>query len=191
MVGWVHSSNGGIRLTAREFEWLAEDGPYRSELVQGRVVREPLAGAEHGRIGVLITIRLHRFVEAGGWGVVFGAETGFILSTDPATVRAPDVAFIARDRVPPGGLPRGFFPGAPDFAVEIAAPASTSVELREKVCDYLAAGTRLVWVVEPRSRTVAVHRPDGGVRVVEEGDEVDGGDLLPGLRVPVAELFAS
>ncbi len=181
--------DGGPRLTIEDFERLPEDGPYRTDLVRGRLVREPPAGSEHGRIGVALAVRIHRCVEEAALGEVFAAETGFILSAAGPTVRAPDVAFVARDRVPPSGLPWGFFPGAPDLAVEIVSPSNSPVEVREKVMDYLDAGARAVWVVEPRSRTVAVHRPGHAPRTLDEDDVLDGGDVLRGLRLRVGEIF--
>ncbi len=152
-------------------------------------MREPAPGAEHGWLDVRVAHHLVRHVEPHRLGAVV-AEAGFVLAEDPPTVRAPDVAFVARQRVPAEGPPRGYWPGAPDLAVEIASPSNTVAEILDKVRDYLEAGARTVWVVEPRTRGVTVHVPGGEPRVLREADVLDGGEVLPGFRLQVAELFA-
>jgi Uma2 family endonuclease len=176
-------------LSLGQFERLPErEG--RSELVRGRLVREPPAGMEHGRLTARIGSLLRAFVHERGLGEVFGAETGFVLFEDPPTVRAPDVAFVAAERLPPGDLPASFGQGAPDLAVEVVSPSSTAADVRSKVVDYLDAGTREVWVVEPGTRTLDVYRPEGAVRMLRGSDDIDGGDVLPGFCLTVEELFA-
>lgn len=179
----------GPRLPLVDFERLPEEEPYRRELVRGRLVCEPPAGSLHGWIGATLTYRLRRHVGESGAGAVFGAETGFVLHEEPPTVRAPDAAFVALERIPAAGLPQGYFRGAPDLAVEIVASVNTPTEIADKVRDYLGAGTRVVWVVEPRSRTLTVHRPGLAPRTCAAEDIVDGGDVLPGLALRVGELF--
>jgi Uma2 family endonuclease len=185
----VYGSSGGRNgLTVEEFERLTDDDS-RCELVRGLVVREPPAGFEHGRTCSRVDVLLRRHAEAHGLGEVCGAETGFVLSVEPALVRAPDAAFVVRARLPAEPV-RGFFRGAPDLAVEIVSPSNAPALLAEKVADYLAAGTRVVWVLDPQTRTVAVHDADG-VMLLSEADELDGGRVLPGLRARVATLFGS
>lgn len=178
----------GDRLTIEEFERLPGE-ECRRELVRGIVVREPPAGFDHGRRASRIDHHLRRYVEEHGLGEVCGVETGFILSTDPPTVRAPDAAFVAAERIPPGGV-KGFFPGPPDLAVEIVSPSDTASDIQAKVFDYLDAGARLVWVVYPETRMVAVQRTRAEARFLTGADALDGGDLLPGFRLEVARLFA-
>src|SRR5687767_11410884 len=120
----------------------------RTELVRGRlVVREP-AGFRHGVIAMELAVRLADFVKAHALGVVVAAETGFKLSSNPDTVRAPDVGFIRADRVP-HPLPRGYADIAPDLAVEVLSQDARAGEVLAKVSDWLTAGCRLVWVVDP------------------------------------------
>jgi Uma2 family endonuclease len=114
---------------------------------------------------------------------------GFVLRRDPDTVRAADIAFICADRLPPEGLPFGFFEGAPDLAVEILSPFDRYPDLLRKVSQWLEAGTRLVWVVDPARRTVTAFQSDGTLRLLDESAELDGGDVLPGFRHPVRDLF--
>ena len=105
-------------------------------------------------------------------------------------VRAPDAAFVARERIPATGIPTGFWPFARDFAVEVASPSDRFTELQTKVAEYFRAGTRLVWIVEPATRTVHVYRASHELQAFGEEHELTGGDVLPGFRCPVRRLFA-
>jgi Uma2 family endonuclease len=116
-------------------------------------------------------------------------EPGFRLTTDPDTVRAPDVAFVRHDRLPVGEAARGFFQGAPDLAVEVISPNDLYTEVDEKVGEWLEHGTRMVFVVNPRRQTVAVHRPGQPVRVLGIDDTLDGEDVIPGWIFPIRNLF--
>lgn len=147
------------------------------------------AGFEHGRIASRINARLQDFVERHNLGVVTGAETGFQIESDPDTVRAPDVGFVLAERVP-STPPTGFFPGAPDLAVEVLSPYDRATDVTAKVQDWLAVGCCLVWVVDPSNQTVTVYDTQKTARVLAERDDLDGGELLSGFRVAVAELFA-
>jgi Uma2 family endonuclease len=148
------------------------------------------AGAEHGGVANKLAYFLTAHVIANNLGQVFAAETGFRLSRSPDTVRAADAAFVRADRIPPGGPPAGYFEGAPDLAVEVVSPGDTVQEVEDKVDDYLAAGARMVWVVNPRRRTVTGHRPGVNPVVLREGDFLDGHDVVPGFRCAVREVFA-
>ncbi|HUH13913.1 MAG TPA: Uma2 family endonuclease [Longimicrobiales bacterium] len=174
-------------LTLEEFETLPGDDGWRSELVRGWLVREPPAGFEHGAIAARIIARLGSFVERHGLGAVLSSETGFVLAEHPATVRGPDAAFVGRERLPEN--PLGFARLAPDLAVEVASPSQSYRAVHDKALDYLDAGTRLVWVVEPTRRTVSVYRSRSDIRILGEGEVLEGGEVLPGLRLAVAELF--
>jgi len=119
-----------------------------------------------------------------------GVESGFVLARKPDTVRAPDVYYVRADRMLSSGAPRNFWTTAPDLAVEIVSPSETADEVRDKVRDYLAAGTPLVWVVYPRSKEVLVHTPDGLARTVSGSDAVlEDVAVLPGFSCSVADLF--
>lgn len=176
-------------VTADQFIRLPDDG-FRYELVEGRLVPMTLPGARHGELTMRLGSELHRFVEAGDLGVVFAAETGFHLAHAPDTVRAPDVSFVRKDRLPDDGLPAGYWLGAPDLAVEVMSPNDSKPEVGKKVHEYLRRGARLVWVVFPKKRSVVVYRLDAPVLMLSEGDTLDGGDVLPGFSYPLARLFA-
>jgi Uma2 family endonuclease len=161
----------------------------RYELIRGELREMSPAGFEHGTIIGRLTRRLADFVEDGALGVVLGAETGFVLARNPDTVRAPDISFVAQERLQQIGIPAAFFPGAPDLAVEVVSPGDTVEDVESKVDDWLNAGTRLVWVVNPRRRTVTAYRSKQQVNVVAEPDTLDGGEVVPGFRCRVADLF--
>ena len=174
--------------TAEELFLLADDGS-RTELVKGEIVHMTPAGARHGAVTVRIGRLLDEYVEAHGLGVCCGAETGFILRRSPDTVRAPDAAVVVTSHVPATGLPDGFWPCAPDLAVEVASPWDRPADVRIKLGEYFSAGTRLVWLVEPETRTVRIYRSAQDVRVVGTDGHLDGGDVLPGFRCSVQRLF--
>lgn len=126
--------------------------------------------------------------EAHGLGDVVGPDTGFVLSRDPDTVRSPDIAFVRAARVP-ADRPKGFFPGAPDLAVEVLSPSDAMSEVEEKVDEYFAGGTELVWVVNPRRKSVNVYRRDGTSVTLRGDDTLDGGDVLAGFSGKIADVF--
>ena len=175
-------------MTAEELLLLPKNG-HRYELIKGELKQMTPAGSEHGGRGMRLSWRLAQFVEVNGLGWVFLAETGFKIATDPDTVRAPDLAFVRNERIPETGLPRGYFPGAPDLAVEVVSPGDTVEEVEDKIAEWLEAGAQLVWIVNPRRRTVAVHRDGSEVRVLRENDILDGEDVVPGFTLRVAEIF--
>ncbi|AGA27561.1 Uma2 family endonuclease [Singulisphaera acidiphila] len=175
-------------ITADQLWKTPRDG-MRHELVRGELKIMSPAGSEHGAIIAEITAFLLPFVKSHKLGTVFGAETGFKIATDPDTVRAPDVAFVRRERIPQTGLPKAFWPGAPDLAVEVVSPGDTVDEVDEKVADWLGAGTKVVWIVKPKTRTVAVHFAPNAQTILTADEEIDGGELVPGFRCRVGDLF--
>ncbi len=146
------------------------------------------AGSEHGMIVAEIAGILRDFVKPRALGVVLGAETGFRICSNPDTVLAPDVAFVRSDRVG-GGLPKGYFPGAPDLAVEVLSPNDRAGEMFAKVQDWLNAGCASVWVVDPKTQTVTVYGADRKALMLASADVLTGGELLPGFSSPVAGIF--
>jgi len=160
----------------------------RSELIRGRlVVREP-AGYRHGEVAMAIGSRVFAHVKVHDLGRVFAAETGFRIESAPDTVRAPDVAFIAAHRVPVPS-PEGFPSMAPDLAVEVLSPGDRPGQVLEKVADWLNAGVRLVWVVDPGRRVARVYRADGTQSLLVESDAMDGEDVLSGFSCVLAEVL--
>jgi Uma2 family endonuclease len=176
------------RSTASELYERPDDG-FRYELVKGELRKMSPSGSEHGATIVNITVLLGQHEKANQLGICFGAETGFKIASDPDTVRAPDVAFIRQERIPESGLPKKFWPGAPDLAVEVLSPGDTRREVDEKVADWLASGARAVWVINPKQRAVTGYRSMTDVTRLSEGAELGGGDVVPGFRCQVSEIF--
>jgi Uma2 family endonuclease len=176
-------------MTADELLRMPYDG-FRYELVKGELLRMSPTGDEHGRVTMALAGPLHQHIKANGLGTVYAAETGFKLESDPDTVRAPDIAFVSKKRIEETGSIRGYRVGAPDLAVEVMSPGDSKREVGEKTTEYFGGGARLVWVVNPKSRTVSVYRSPSDFMLLTENDTLDGGDVVPGFRIAVAEVFA-
>lgn len=176
-------------MTADELLRMPDDG-FRYELVRGELRKMAPASHTHGRFEANFIGPLFQHVKANNLGAVYGADTGFKLASDPDTVRAPDGAFIRRERVEEIGDAPGYWPGAPDLAVEVISPGDTYTEVEEKVFAWLEAGARMVVVLNPRRRSVTVYRSLTDIVVLNENNVLDGGDVVPGWSVPVKDLFA-
>jgi Uma2 family endonuclease len=164
-------------------------GRFRYELVKGELKTMSPAGQEHGAVIMNLAVPLGQYVKVNKLGVIFGAETGFKLASNPDTVRAPDIAFIRRERIEKNGIAKGFGLGAPDLAVEVLSPGDTIDEVDEKVGEWLAGGASAVWIVNPKRRVVVIHRSETDVTVLTENDELEGQDVVPGFRCKVTEIF--
>ncbi|HEY0371905.1 MAG TPA: Uma2 family endonuclease [Thermoanaerobaculia bacterium] len=174
--------------TADELLRLPDDG-YRYELVEGELLRMSPAGGKHGRISHRISQRLGVYVEQHQLGIVYSSETGFLLTTSPDTVRAPDVAFDLRERAVDTD---GYLPGAPDLAVEVLSPSDLYSEVVQKTNQYLRAGTRAVIVVDPWKRVVQVHRLSGTETVTTTvTDTLSVDDVVPGWKLTLDDLFSA
>jgi Uma2 family endonuclease len=174
-------------VTADELEKYPDDD-YRYELVEGRVIRMSPTGAMHGWLVMRVGARLTQHVGSTGSGVVL-TEVGFRLSSSPDTVRAPDLAFIRRERLTGSALPRGFWKGPPDLAVEVLSPDDRSSDVNTKVAEYLMHGVPLVVVIDPDERTVTTHRPSAHPTTLRGADLLDLSDIVQGLRWSVGEVF--
>lgn len=175
-------------MTADELMALPDDG-WRYELIEGELHRLAHGGLEHGDIGSEVHFALKSYVDPRGLGRVYPADTGFFFGRDPDTVRAPDVAFIWADHLPPRETWRGYSTVVPDLDREVVSPNDEAREVADKVAFYIAHGVPLVWVFWPRCRQVAVHRPGQEPLLLGEGDVLDGGDVLPGFALPLADVF--
>lgn len=149
------------------------------------------SGFDHGLVSAAAAEVLRGHVRPRGLGVVLGAETGFTIARDPDTVRAPDAAFVRADRVPTQGARAGFAELAPDLVVEVVSPSDRAGAIAAKVLDWLDAGVAVVWVVHPEHRHVVVHEAGGTARIVRGDAVLDGGPVLPDLRVPLEDLFGA
>ena len=160
----------------------------RTELVRGvLVVREP-AGGRHGGVTMNLAIQLGIHVQRAAAGQVFAAETGFTLFREPDTVRAPDVAFVRRERLP-DPIPTGFPELAPDLVVEVLSPGDRPGETLAKVGDWLEAGAALIWVIDPERRLARIYRADGTESLLGGDDALHGEDVLPGFTCQLAAIL--
>ena len=173
--------------TAQDLERLSAEG-YHYELVRGELRPMSPSGGPHGDATSRVSFYVNGIVYGDDLGLTFTAETGFFVERDPDTVLAPDFAYVAHDRLP-DPLPQSYVPVVPDFAVETRSPNDTQREVAEKVEEWLAAGVRLVWVVEPKKRTITTHRLGRDARTFTVGETLDGEDVLPGLVVPLDRIF--
>ncbi len=176
-------------ITAEQLLRLPDNG-MRRELVRGEVREMAPAGNVHGRIAMKAGWRLAQHVEIHNLGVVYAAETGFILGRNPDTVRAPDVAFVRSEVVEAMGGVRGFLPCAPDLVIEVISPGDSYTEVKEKVMEWLDAGCRMVVTIDPRRRTVTVYRSRHDIEILTEEDTLSGGDVVEGWELPLPVLFA-
>jgi len=160
----------------------------RSELVRGVLyVREP-AGFRHGDVAMQFGLVVGGFVRQHKLGRTFAAETGFTLQRGPDTVRAADVAFISTERLPDRDT-RGFAEVAPDLVVEVLSPDNRPGEVLAKVADWLSAGCRLVWVLDPIRREGRSYRADGSQVLLGAHDAFDGEDVLPGFSCSLESVL--
>ena len=179
-------------LTADDLARLDDPNGLPHELVRGVLHLVTPTFLAHGSVVMRVSAALIQHVYPRGLGELFGESTGFLLERDPDTVLCPDVAFVASQRLPPAdGLGRSFSELAPDLAVEVLSKSNRPREVRDKVADYLRLGVRCVWVVDPAKRVVRIHTMDGAERLVGEDGILDGGEVLPDFRCPVASLFVA
>ena len=176
-------------MTVEQLYSLPNDGQ-RHELAHGWLVSEPPPGIRHGCVAMRMGALLDAFIREYKVELIVSSEAGFVLHRSPDTVRAPDLALIARQRYLALNDNRKAMPGEPDLAIEILSPSNRWPEVHAKVADYLAAGTTVVWVVDPEAEHVRSYRALLEPHVLTGSDPLTAPDLLPGFNVPVSELFA-
>jgi len=172
-------------LTAEDLLKMPDDG-FQYELVRGELRRVVPPGAEHSGIAAILVEFLGPYVRKHHMGKMY-VELGCQLAHD--TVRAPDVAFIRRERVEAAGDVKGYWQGPPDLAVEVISPNDTYEDVEDKVWEWIDAGTQMVMVVNSRKRRVTIYRSRTDIRVLTENDMIEGGEVIPGWTLPVRDLF--
>ena len=175
-------------MTAEDLLNLPDDGQ-RHELVRGELRTMAPRANEQGWVTMNVSGPLWMFVSDRRLGVVFTAGTECKLAENPDTVLAPDVSFYSRERAVRQRPRRGFRSGAPDLVVEIISPNDRYVDVEAKVAEWLASGVRMLILVNPRRREVRVYRPAQSVQVLTAADVLEGADVVPGWRLPVAAIF--
>lgn len=173
--------------TAEDLERLSDQGDHY-ELVQGEFRTMAPPGGPHGGTTFRLTALVGMVVIDKDLGQAFAAETGFLVARNPDTVLAPDFAFVAKERLP-NPLPKSYVPVIPDIVLETRSPNDTRQEVADKVALWLELGVRLVWELNPQTRILTVYQNNQVPRFLGETDILDGGDVLPGLSVPISRLF--
>ncbi len=173
--------------TALDLLRMPDDAWY--ELIEGELVEVSPSAGKSSAIALLIGSMILGFVRERGLGYVTGSQGGFVLRTDPDTVVAPDVGFILKARYPTGLPDRGFLDVPPDFAVEVISPTDEPGDVRRKQRLYDQAGVPVVWWVDPKTQSIIVRRPGSEPVTLMRGDELDGGEILPGFRLAVSDVF--
>lgn len=164
------------------------DDDFQYELIDGELIRIPPPGFRHSRITTRVARYLDAYVDEHGLGTVVD-NGGFKLQNEPEVVLAPDVAFVGADRLPRNAEIIGYPEVPPDLAVEVISPSETEADVETKADKYFRTGVRLVWLLDPESKTINVRRPDDSTIRFKVDDTLEGGEVLPGFSIPVAALF--
>ncbi len=180
-------------ITAERFLELVDLPEYqdsRLELVEGKLVEMSKPKRRHGLVTMDLANELVNYVKTHNLGEIPAADTGFLLERNPYgrdTVRGVDIAFVSKHHNL-GPVSDTWYEVAPDLAVEVISPGNRAGDIHHKVVQLLKAGTRLIWLVYPDTRSVVVHR-SGGSSILYEDDMLAGGDVLPGFELRVGEIF--
>jgi Uma2 family endonuclease len=175
-------------MTAEQLAALPDDGN-RYELVQGELKMMSPAGGRHGRIAMKLSRRIGNFVEQHQLGETFAAETGFLIGTDPDTVRAPDVAYVSEVTLGDFKDHTGYLPVVPELVAEVVSPNDRSSDVEEKATAWVQAGVSCVLVVDPQTKTIRRYVPGGDIQVWK-GGQFELGPPLPDLRLDLDDLFS-
>jgi Uma2 family endonuclease len=174
-------------LTAEDLERMGDIG--RCELIDGRIVRMPPAGDDHGGVEVNFSTALKEFVRPRKLGKVRAGEVGIVTRRAPDRVRGADVLFISQERWQTRGRGRGFLDVAPELVVEVLSPDDRVSDMTQKLREYFAIGVKVVWVADPASRSVLAYRSLTDVREHAPDGVLTCEDVLPGFEVGVASLL--
>lgn len=175
-------------MTADEFFCMPDDGKLY-ELVEGRLEEVPGASPRSSAVAMNIGTLLNNFVRQHKLGKVGGADWASRLFSNPDTVRVPDVVFVRTEHLPGGKVPVRFQNGAPDLVVEVLSPSDRYRRTARKVNEYLRAGAEMIIIIDPDERSAVVHHADGRVEEHEESGLIDGGALLPGFTLSLADIW--
>lgn len=160
------------------------------ELVDGELVEKNVSVLSSLVEGIVYR-RVADYCDAHQAGEVWPGTLGLQCFSDaPNRISRPDVTFVRKDRFKPAYFPDGYLTIAPDLVAEVVSPDDTAYEMDEKVEQYLAAGVALVWVVNPETKIVEIHRKDGSVTKLHVHEQLAGEDVLPGFGCPVQTLFS-
>ncbi len=175
-------------MTAEELLCLPR-GEFRAELINGELKKMPLPGLPHGRIAMRLSAPLAQFVWDHDLGEVYISDVGFQLTSNPDTVLGPDISLVSKDRLEETGEPKGYWQGPPDIAVEVLSPGDRLGKVKAKLSRWLGFGTRQVWIVDPKFRTVTIYRSLSDATTFSGSDDLEADDILPGFRISLERIF--
>ncbi len=175
-------------LTADDLLRLEAEG-VRGELIRGVLCETMATGHRHGKMVVKLSAAILDFAEPRVLGTVVASDSGVLLERAPDTVREPDVAFFSAEKISINAEITGYAEAVPDLVVEVASPSDSRRAVHDKAHMWLNHGVRLVWLVQPETRTVDAYRPDGDIETLGEQDSLDGLDVLPGFSCEVSVIF--
>lgn len=185
------STTSTALMTAEELMELPHGEGFRYELINGELEKTMSAGFPHGRITMRLAGPLAEFIWTHHLGEIFAAETGFQLTFGPDTVLAPDISFITQERLEQVGETERFWPAAPDLVVEVLSPSDRPSKVNKKTLLWLSNGAKQVWIVNPKDRTVRVHRSPSDTTTFSGSDYLEAPDLLPGFRLSLDRIFST
>ena len=185
------STTSTALMTAEELMELPHGEGFRYELINGELEKTMSPGLPHGRITMRIAGPLSEFIWSHDLGDIFAAETGFQLTFDPDTVLAPDVSFVSKERLEQVGETERYWPGAPDLVVEVLSPSDRASKVNKKTSLWLSYGAKQVWIVNPKDRTVLVHRSATDTTMFHGSDYLEAQDLLPGFSLSLDRIFST
>ena len=182
------STTSTALMTAAELMELPDDG-FRYELINGELEKMPPPGHPHGRTALRLSVYLGQFILDQGLGEAFASETGFKLTSNPDTVLAPDFAFVTNEHYAEGSKTEGYWPGPPDLAVEVLSPSDRPGKVKLKISRWFSFGTKQLWIVDPKQRTVTIYRSESDVTTFSGSDDLEAQDLFPGFRISLDKIF--
>ena len=175
-------------LTADDLLRLSAEGG-RGELIRGALSETMPTNGEHSEVAGMLIYHLLTHIRPRRLGRVGGTDGGVLLERDPDTVREPDVHYFSAERLPLEVKATGYYEIVPDLVAEITSPSTRPAEVHDKIQMWLRYGVRLALELNPQTRTITAHYPDGAYKVFTENDTLDGGEVLPGFACPVRDIF--
>jgi len=174
-------------ITSEDLLKISHKGRY--ELIEGVVNKMSPSGEKHGFIASKIGFIVSKYVYENKLGITTGAETGYKLSENPDTVKAPDLAFKSSEKVIQGGIADNYSSVMPELVVEVNSPSDSYVQVMKKVNLWISAGVKQVWVIDSEDKAVAVYDSEGRCKIFDTDQYLTGGEILPGFKCNVREIF--
>lgn len=182
------STTSTALMTAEELMQLPDDD-LRHELINGELITMPPPGYPHGRSATHLGVPLAQFVLENDLGEVCIGDIGYQLTWNPDTVLAPDITFVSKQRLEEAGAIEGYWQGPPDLAVEVFSPGYRPGKVNKRISRLFSVGTKQVWIVDLKHRTVAVYRSESDITTFSGSDYLEAPDLLPGFRISLERIF--